>query len=149
MVTLEELHDMWEQDSRIDPTKIKEISLETPILHAKYLKYLSLFKLQYRRKDHQYKTLYQNKKLWYDGHLSKERMDTLGWKYDPFDGASVSKAKAKQMPYYDSDPDLQESKSSMEYTKVVVEYLEEIIGNLNWRHNTIKNYIELRKFEQQ
>lgn len=148
MVTLEDLHEMWGKDSKIDPTKIKEISLETPILHAKYLKYLSLFKLQYRRKDHQYKTLYQNKKLWYEGHLSKERMDTLGWSYDPYDGLIVN-AKTKQMSYYDSDPDLQEAKSSMEYTKVVVEYLEEIIGNLNWRHNTIKNYIELRKFEQQ
>ena len=48
--------------------------------------------------------------------------------------------------YYDSDPVIQEAQARIEYLKEVVDTLKEIIDNIKWRHQTIKNMIEWRKF---
>ena len=48
--------------------------------------------------------------------------------------------------FFESDKDLQEMKGKMDTAKVTIEYLTEIIDMLKWRHQTIKNIIEWRKF---
>jgi len=49
--------------------------------------------------------------------------------------------------YYESDPELQQSEAKIQYIKTVIDTLSEIINNLNWRHQTIKNMIDYKKFE--
>jgi butyrate kinase len=49
--------------------------------------------------------------------------------------------------YYDSDKEIQESELKIQYYKNMVETLQEIVDNLKWRHQTIKNMIEWKKFE--
>ena len=48
--------------------------------------------------------------------------------------------------YYDSDPLIQKAQTKIEYLKEVVDTLKEILDNIKWRHQTIKNMIEWRKF---
>ena len=49
--------------------------------------------------------------------------------------------------YYDSDPEIQESEMKIQYLKTIIDTLEQIINNLNWRHQTISNMIRWRQFE--
>ena len=48
--------------------------------------------------------------------------------------------------WYNADKDLQEMNAKIEYLKVTVDYLKECLNNVTWRHQTIKNTIEWRKF---
>ena len=49
--------------------------------------------------------------------------------------------------YYDSDPEIQKSEEKIQYYKTVIDTLEQIISNLNWRHQTIGNIIKWKQFE--
>ena len=49
--------------------------------------------------------------------------------------------------YYNSDPELQESDSRIQYLKTMVETLQEIVDNIKWRHQTIGNIIKWKMFE--
>jgi prefoldin subunit 5 len=48
--------------------------------------------------------------------------------------------------FYNSDKDIQELNAKIEYLKVTIEYLKECMQNITWRHQTIKNTIDWRKF---
>ena len=49
--------------------------------------------------------------------------------------------------FYDSDTDIQKSEVKITYYKTMLDTLDEIINNLKWRHSTIKNMIDWRRFE--
>jgi hypothetical protein len=48
--------------------------------------------------------------------------------------------------YYNADPELQKQDEQIEYFKTMVSALEEIMTNIKWRHTTIKNMIDWRRF---
>jgi len=143
---LDDVLNEWEIDSQIDKSDLTEASRETPKLHAKYLKVLSQTKLRLKQSEMDQKSLLKNKWLYYNGKMTKEQMDELGWSYeDPLNGLKVLKGDMDY--YYDSDKEIQESELKIQYYKNMVETLQEIVDNLKWRHQTIKNMIEWKKFE--
>ena len=145
MFNLESIMKVWKEDCVIDDMNLDHASQQTPMLHAKYLEMLSLSKLQLKRAEHAQKVLLKDKWLWYNGKMSHERMDELGWVYDPLDGLKILKGEYDH--YYDADPDIQRTVEKITYWKTIIETLEEIIGNIKWRSNTIKNIIDRRRFE--
>ena len=145
MLNLEEILKMWAKDSEIDDLRLDEASKKTASLHAKYLEMLSVTKLQLKRKDMEFKVLLKNKWLWYNGKMTKDQIDQLGWEYDALNGLKVLKGEMDY--YYDSDPHIQEAQAKIDYLKTLIETLEEIINTIRWRHSTIKNMIDWRKFE--
>jgi c-di-GMP-related signal transduction protein len=142
---MEEILKMWAKDAEIDDLRLDESSKKTASLHAKYLELLSITKLQLKRKDMEFKVLLKNKFLWYNGKLSKDQIDELGWEYDALNGLKILKGEMDY--YYDSDPHIQEMQAKIDYLKTLIETLEEIINNIRWRHSTIKNMIDWRRFE--
>lgn len=145
MFDLKKIHEMWATDSQIDKMKLDEASRLTPMLHSKYLSLLSTTKLQLKKAEHQQKVLLRDKWLWYNGKMSKEKMDALGWTYDPTDGLKILKGEMEY--YYNSDLDIQKSEEKLQYYKTLIEVLTEIIDNLKWRHQTIRNIISWKQFE--
>jgi thymidylate synthase len=145
MLNLEDVLKMWADDSVIDDIRLDEASKDTAKLHAKYLEMLSVTKLQLKRRDMEFKVLLKNKWLWYNGKMSKDQIDQLGWEYDALNGLKVLKGEMDY--YYDSDPHIQEAQAKIDYLKTLIETLEEIINTIRWRHSTIKNMIDWRKFE--
>lgn len=145
MLNLEDILKMWAKDSEIDDLRLDEASKKTASLHAKYLEMLSVTKLQLKRKDMEFKVLLKKKWLWYNGKMSKDEMDQLGWEYDALNGLKILKGEMDY--YYDADPHIQESQAKIDYLKTLIETLEEIINNIRWRHSTIKNMIDWRRFE--
>ena len=94
--------------------------------------------------EFQYNSLLKNKWLWYNGKMSEEQIKELGWEDDPFDGLKVM--KNDMQVWYNADPDLQKANGKMEYQKIVINFLKECMQNITWRHQTIKNTIDWRKF---
>ena len=135
---------MWAKDCIIEDMKLDESSRQTPILHAKYLELLSTVKLQLKRAEFSQKTLLKQKWLYYNGKMDQETVVELGWNPDPFDGLKILKGELDY--YYDSDPEIQKSEEKIQYYKTLIDTLTDILSNITWRHQTIKNMIEWKKF---
>jgi c-di-GMP-related signal transduction protein len=144
MIDLKQIHEMWSRDSEIK-MQLDESSRETPMLHAKYLELLSTTKLQLKRAEFSQKVLLKEKWLYYNGKMSQEDVVAKGWDPDPFDGLKILKGEMEY--YYDADPEIQKSEEKIQYFKTVIDTLEQIINNLNWRHTTIGNIIKWKQFE--
>lgn len=145
MIDLNNVLDMWEKDCKIDGMKLDNVSSETPNLHAKYLRLLTEAKLQLKRSEFKQKTLLKDKWLYYNGKMSQEELEEKGWDPDPFNGLKVMKGEMEH--YYDSDPEIQKSEELIEYWKTVRDTLIDIVDNIKWRHQTIRNMISWRQFE--
>ena len=48
--------------------------------------------------------------------------------------------------WYNADTDLQKLNGKVAYQKIVIDFLKECMQNITWRHQTIKNTIDWRKF---
>ena len=125
--------------------KLDDTSRDTPNLHAKYLRYLTEVKLQLKRAELKQKSLLKDKWLYYNGKMSQEELEEKGWNPDPFNGLKVMKGEMDH--YYDSDPEIQKSEELIEYWKTTRDTLIDIIDNIKWRHQTIRNMISWRQFE--
>ena len=143
-MNLDDILKEWETDCQIGH-RLDEASQNTPQLHAKYLNYLTQTKLILKRSEALQNVLLKDKFLWYSGKLSRDEIDRHGWSHDPFDGLKMMKTDLSY--YYESDPELQASEAKIAYYKTMLETLKEIVDGLKWRHQTIKNIIEVRKFE--
>jgi c-di-GMP-related signal transduction protein len=145
MLDLESILSEWKDDCQIPQHQLDEVSRSTPSLHAKYLQYLSLTKLQLKRAEHSQKNLLLQKWKYYNGKMSEDELKQTGWDLDPFDGLRILKGEMDY--YYDSDPEIQKSEEKMEYYKTIISTLTEIVDSLKWRHQTIGNIIKWRQFE--
>jgi hypothetical protein len=72
-------------------------------------------------------------------------MDSRKWEYDPFDGMTKPMKSDMDM-YYSTDDDLVKITAKIDYQKTIIETLEEIMGNIRWRHNAVKNILDFKKF---
>jgi len=144
-MTLEEILNQWAIDSLIEKTELDEVSRKTPALHAKYLSLLANTKLKMKKSEMDQKTLLKEKWLWYNGKMSEEKIKDLGWDPDPLDGLKIMKGEMDH--YYDADKEIQASELKIQYLKTMIDTLNEIVNNLNWRHQTIGNMIKWRQFE--
>lgn len=135
----------WKTDCQIPTHQLDETSRQTPMLHAKYLHYLSTAKLSLKRAEHSQKDLLKDKWLYYNGKMDEDAIKSKGWEPDPFNGLRILKGEMEH--YYDSDPEIQRSEEKIAYLKTVIDTLNEIVNNLNWRHQTIGNMIRWKQFE--
>ena len=143
-MTLDEIHEMWKRDSQLDEMNLDNASRDAAKLHSKYLELHSHAKLHVKKLELDFKVLLRDKWLWYNGKMPKEKIDQLGWKYDALDGLKILKGEMDY--YYDADTHIQEAQAKIELYKTQVETFKEILENIKWRHQTIKNMIEWRKF---
>jgi len=144
MNNLEDILEMWKKDSVIDDMNLDETSRQSAKLHGKYLELLSIHRIRLKKAELDFKVLLKDKWLHYNGKMSKEEIDSRGWNYDPLNGLTVLKGDMDY--YYDSDPIIQKAQTKIKYLEEVVDTLKEILENVKWRHQNIKNMIEWRKF---
>jgi len=145
MIDLKAVLEEWAQDNVIDNVHLDESSRQTPLLHSKYLEKLANAKLLLKRAEFSQKTLLKQKWEWYNGKMSQEEVEELGWNPDPFNGLKVMKGDMDY--YYDADPEIQKSEEKIQYYKTLVETLTDIVDTIKWRHQTIGNIIRWKQFE--
>lgn len=144
-MNLEEILSQWKTDSHIEYNKLDVTSQETPKLHAKYLELYSNAKLKLKDAEFKQRLLLKDKWLYYQGKMPVETVIQKGWNPDPFDGLKILKGEMEY--YYNSDPEIVASEAKIAYIKEVVDTLKEIMDNIKWRHSTIRNMIDWKKFE--
>ena len=143
-MNLESILEMWKNDSVIDEVQLDESSRDSAKLHSKYLDLYSVAKLRQKDLELKFKVILRDKFMHYNGKLSQEEMDRKNWDYDPLNGLTVLKGDLDK--WYDADEVIQDHQKKMAYQEQVVSVLKEILENIKWRHQTIKNMIEWRKF---
>jgi hypothetical protein len=145
-MNIDELLDEWEsKDSIIDDHNLDEESRKIPNTHAKYLREYTNSKLHLKMKEMKMKKLLKRKWLYYNGKLSEDDIDKYGWDHNPF-GNLNKPLKGEMDYYYDSDTDIQKLQLEIEYQKQHIEVCKEILDSIKWRHQSIKNMIEWRRF---
>jgi hypothetical protein len=144
MITLENVLDMWKTDSVIDENELDKVTIDTSKLHAKYLELFSIAKLQLKKNENKLDELKKEKWLYFTGKMTQADMDARGWAYDPFNG--IKPLKSDMELYYSADKDIVQAKDRIQYSKTLIDALEEIINAIRWRHTHIKNIIDFRKF---
>ena len=144
-MNLERILEEWKTDSRIEMNALDASSVQTTVLHAKYLELHATYKLKLKDAEFKQAILMKNKFLWYSGKLSKEEIDRFGWDYDPYEGLKI--LKGDMAHFVEADKELQESEAKIEYLKTTIDTLKDILENLKWRHQTIRNTLEFKKFE--
>jgi len=145
-MNIDELHKMWDADAKIDEVNLDDSSIKTASLHSKYLELYSLGKLRLKKKELKKAVLKKDLWLYYNGKMTKAEMDKHDWKYDPFDGLSKP-MKSDMEKFYSTDSELLELELLLEYDKTYVETCKEILDNIKWRSQTIKNIITWRQFQ--
>ena len=143
-MNLDELKAQWVNDCEIDDIELDTASLEVPKLHAKYQDLLTSKILVLKKYQTNYNPLLKDKWLWFNGKMDDARIQQLGWEPDPFNGLKIMKSDLQI--FFNADTDLQELNAKIEYLKVTVDFLKECMQNITWRHQTIKNTIDWRKF---
>lgn len=139
---LEDIQNNWEKDSNIDRIELGEESLKISQLHSKYFKIFSTERLQLKKWEKDYKLLYKTKYEYYNGVLSQEELKQNGW--EPF---SLKVLKTDLHIYIDSDKDIVEYQLRIDMQKEKIDFLENIIKNLNSRGYQINNAIAWEKFK--
>jgi hypothetical protein len=143
-MNLEQLKEEWSKDTQIDDIELDKSSLEVPKLHAKYSSLLSDKLVTLKKLQLELSKITKLKWLWYSGKLSQEEINKLGWEDDPFDGLKVMKSDYNY--YFNADDDIQNLNGKIEYLNVCIQFLQKCMENITWRHQTIKNTIDWRKF---
>jgi len=146
MIDLDTIHTMWAQDAILDEKALDVSSAAGSKLHAKYLQLFNVARLFLRKREGQLSKLKKDKWRYFTGKMLAPEMEDLGWDYDPFGG--LSKPLKGDLHYYiDADDDVIALDLKVHYSKILVETIEEILGNLRWRSTAIKNMIEWHKFQ--
>ncbi len=145
MINLEQILEMWKKDAVIDDVCLDEETLKSSKLHAKYLELFSMAKLMLKKKEMEQESMKKDKWLYYNGKMSQKDMDDRKWKYDPFDGMTKPLKSDMEM-YYCTDEDMVRIRAQIDYQKTIIDTLEEIMGNIRWRHTHVKNILDFKKF---
>ena len=142
-MTLDQLMEEWRKDSSIDSTELAVESLKVPELHSKYLKIYFEERRKLKGLEFQSKELFLKKYEYYNGKLSQEELDELNW--EPF----MKRLMKNEIDMYlESDKDIVQTNVRIVNQKEKLNFLEEVIKNINQRNFQIKNAIDWKKFTQ-
>ncbi len=140
-MTLDDFIEEWKKDSVIDSFNLFDESLRTVKLHAKWIEYLSKEKLLLKKIEADLKKLKHEKYEFYS--MGPNEYTPKSWKL-PSKGLIL---KSEVMNYVDSDNDVIEMNLRFAYQNEKVEFIIEVIKQINVRQWHIRNAIEWNKFQ--
>lgn len=139
---LDEILDMWEQDSTIDDNHLGEASTSTAKLHAKYLRLLMNARLRKTKIDIDYNSLRKTKIRYFRGELTREELTSLGWDQWQYN----KPLKAEMDEFLKGDEDLSVFIARQEYIDSVIYALESILTQIKQRDFQLSNGIKWKQF---
>lgn len=139
---LSSLQKMWAEDCKIDETNLGKESARVPLLHAKYINFLSSTRLNLRKAESDYFNCRRKKYRYYRGEMSRDELESEGW--TQWQGTKPLKNEIDE--FLQGDADLITLQDKVEYFKTVLYQLEQIIRSINSRTWDIKSSIEWAKF---
>lgn len=137
-MNINQIEEMWKEDSQIDPDNLHLESLKIPALHSKYYEIYNNISLLKKLEENKYSELQRDKWLYYTG-----KADPEIYKKNPFDYRVL---KADLDKFLNSDQELIKSKTKIDYYQLMLKFLESILKNIENRNYTIKNSLDFMKF---
>ena len=139
---IEEVIDLYQKDCKIDETELSRESLNTPILHGKYLKIYSEERLKLRSYKIKRDELTSKLMDYYKGDLNNpEDLEEIGREPWP------KKVLKQDLRYHiESDKEMVDINIKVAYQEELVDVCQEIIKNINNRGFVIKNSIDFMRF---
>ena len=139
-MNLEQIQEMWEKDSKIDPDNLHDESLKIPQLHSKYYTLYNTITLLRERAREQYAKVRLERYNHYTGKAPAE-----AYVEEPFP-YKVREKDAIQR-HLEADDKMNKVDMKIKYYDIMLKFLEEIIRNISGRTYQIKNAIEWNKFQ--
>jgi len=140
-MNIDEIHELWSKDSKIDQDELAEESLKTPQLHSKYLKLYYTERLKLKQYDFRYKELIRLKYEYYNGTISEEDLKENNWLPN-----QLKIMKTDIQMYIDADSDIIELLQRKAVQQEKVDMIESILRTINNRGFQVKNAIDWIRF---
>jgi|TARA_R110002073_G_scaffold1678_7_gene11820 hypothetical protein len=140
--SLEDLFDLWADDSKIDRTELGEESIKIPQLHHKYYKLYSTERLMLVKYQEDLKVLKKDLFEYFSGTITHDELIAKDWEPNP-----LKILKSDISMHIDSHSEIVDSNLKIAYAKEKVEFLENVVKTLNIRSYQINNAINWEKFK--
>ena len=138
---LEDIQGEWEKDARIDPTDLDSESLETPKLHAKWIRMLSAERMLLQKMRSDLKVLRHEKQEFYENGPD-EVTEARGWKLPP--KGRILKSDSGR--WVDTDADVVALTLRIGIQEEKVDVIISAVKEISGRGYRIRDAIEWRKF---
>ena len=139
-MNLEQIQEMWEKDSKIDPDNLHDESLKIPQLHSKYYTLYNTITLLRERAREQYSKVRLERYNYYTGKAPAEVYVEEPFPYKVREKDAIQR-------HLEADDKMNKVDMKIKYYDIMLKFLEEIIRNISGRTNQIKNAIEWNKFQ--
>ena len=139
-MNLEQIQDMWEKDSKIDPDNLHDESLKIPQLHSKYYTLYNTITLLRERAREQYSKVRLERYNYYTGKATAEVYAEEPFPYKVREKDAIQR-------HLEADDKMNKVDMKIKYYDTMLKFLEEIIRNISGRTYQIKNAIEWNKFQ--
>ena len=139
-MNLEQIQEMWEKDSKIDPDNLHDESLKIPQLHSKYYTLYNTITLLREKAREQYSKVRLERYNYYTGKSPAEVYVEEPFPYKVREKDAIQR-------HLDADDKMNKIDMKIKYYDVMLKFLEEIIRAISNRTYQIKNAIEWNKFQ--
>ena len=139
-MNLEQIQEMWEKDSKIDPDNLHDESLKIPQLHSKYYTLYNTITLLREKAREQYSKVRLERYNYYTGKSPAEVYVEEPFPYKVREKDAIQR-------HLDADDKMNKIDMKIKYYDVMLNFLEEIIRVVSNRTYQIKNAIEWNKFQ--
>ena len=139
-MNLEQIQDMWEKDSKIDPDNLHDESLKVPQLHSKYYTLYNTITLLRERAKEQYSKVRLERYNYFTGKAPAEVYVEEPFPYKVREKDAIQR-------HLEADDKMNKVDMKIKYYDIMLKFLEEIIRNISGRTYQIKNAIEWNKFQ--
>ena len=139
-MNLEQIQEIWEKDSKIDPDNLHDESLKIPQLHSKYYTLYNTITLLRERATEQYAKVRLERYNYYTGKAPAEVYVEEPFTYKVREKDAIQR-------HLEADDKMNKVDMKIKYYDIMLKFLEEIIRNISGRTYQIKNAIEWNKFQ--
>ena len=138
-MNLDEIQEMWQRDSVIDPDNLHDESLKIPQLHAKYYTVYNTITLLREKARETHSRVRLERYNYYTGKAPAEVYEEEPFPYKVRDKEALQR-------HMDADERLNKIDLKIRYYDIMLKFLEEVIKTVSNRTYQIKNAIEFMKF---
>jgi len=138
-LSLDEIQEMWQRDSVIDPDNLHDESLKIPQLHSKYYTLYNTITLLREKARETYNRVRLERYNYYTGKAPAEVYAEEPFPYKVREKDAIQR-------YMDADERLCKVDLKIRYYDIMLKFLEDVIKMISNRTYQIKNSIEFLKF---
>ena len=139
-MNLEQIQEMWEKDSKIDPDNLHDESLKIPQLHSKYYTLYNTITLLREKAREQYSKVRLERYNYYTGKATAEVYAEEPFPYKVREKDAIQR-------HLEADDKMNKVDMKIKYYDIMLKFLEEVIRAVSNRTYQIKNAIEWNKFQ--